>query len=84
MNECAVFLVWDKAWVEREKGISLTSPLLFLLTEMYRIIVAYAHFTLTSRGISGGNGYMNPKGTMPTSVPGHVHIYGVQILSTVG
>ncbi|XP_077013982.1 transforming growth factor beta-2 proprotein isoform X3 [Tamandua tetradactyla] len=51
--------------------------------EMCRIIAAYAHFTLISRGILGGNGYMNPKGTMPTSVLVHAHIYGVQTLSTV-
>ncbi|XP_055000523.1 transforming growth factor beta-2 proprotein isoform X3 [Sorex araneus] len=52
--------------------------------EMYKIIAAYVHFTLISRGILGGSGYMNPKGTMPTSVPGHVPICGAQILNTVG
>ncbi|XP_022434952.1 transforming growth factor beta-2 proprotein isoform X3 [Delphinapterus leucas] len=52
--------------------------------EMCRIIVAYAHFTLISRGILGGNGYMSLKGTMPTSVLERAHICGAQTLSTVG
>ncbi|XP_024832091.1 transforming growth factor beta-2 proprotein isoform X6 [Bos javanicus] len=52
--------------------------------EMCRIIVAYAHFTLISRGILGGNGFMSLKGTMPTSVLEHAHICGAQTLSTVG
>ncbi|XP_054432571.1 transforming growth factor beta-2 proprotein isoform X3 [Pteronotus mesoamericanus] len=52
--------------------------------EMCRIIAAFVHFTLISRGILGGSGSMNLKGTMPTSVLGHAHIYGVQTLSTVG
>lgn len=60
------------------------SPLLFLLSEMCRIIVAYAHFTLISRGILGGNGYMSLKGTMPTSVLERARICGAQTLSTVG
>lgn len=55
---------------------------LLLLTEMCRIIAASALFTLISRGILGGNGSMNPKGTTPTSVLGHAPIYGVQTLST--
>lgn len=63
---------------------AIKSPLLFLLTEMCRIIAVYVHFTLISRGILGGNGYMNLKGTMPTSVLEHAHICGVQTLSTVG
>lgn len=57
---------------------------MFLSTEMCRIIAAYVHFTLISRGTLGGNGYMNLKGTMPTSVLELAHIYGVQILSTAG
>nr|XP_058131211.1 transforming growth factor beta-2 proprotein isoform X4 [Dasypus novemcinctus] len=52
--------------------------------EMCRIIAASVHFTLISRGILGGNGYMNLKGTMPTSVLVRAHIYGAQTLSTVG
>lgn len=63
---------------------AVKSPLLFLLTEMYRIIAVCVHFTLISRGILDGNGYMNLKGTMPTSVLERAHIYGVQTLSTVG
>ncbi|XP_062066340.1 transforming growth factor beta-2 proprotein isoform X3 [Lepus europaeus] len=55
-----------------------------IVLEMCRIIVACVHSTLISRGILGGNGYMNLKGIMPTSVLGHAHIYGVQTLSTVG
>ncbi|XP_060034437.1 transforming growth factor beta-2 proprotein isoform X3 [Erinaceus europaeus] len=51
---------------------------------MCRIIAASVLFTLISRGILGGNGYMNPKGTMPTSVREPVHICGAQTLSTVG
>ncbi|KAM9212865.1 transforming growth factor beta-2 proprotein isoform 3-T3 [Dugong dugon] len=52
--------------------------------EMYRIIAAYVHFTLISREILGGNGYMNLKGTMLTSVLVRAHICGVRTLSTVG
>lgn len=63
---------------------AIKAPPLFLLTEMCRIIAAYVHFTLISRGILGGNGYMNLKGTMPTSVLERAHIYGVQTLSIVG
>ncbi|XP_030108828.1 transforming growth factor beta-2 proprotein isoform X2 [Mus musculus] len=50
--------------------------------EMCRIIAAFALFTLILRGILDGNGSMNPKGTMLTSVLGHAHIYGVQTLNT--
>ncbi|XP_010972315.1 transforming growth factor beta-2 proprotein isoform X3 [Camelus dromedarius] len=52
--------------------------------EMCRIIAACVHFTLISRGILGGNGYMNPKGTMLTSVPEPARICGAQTLSTAG
>ncbi|XP_044122755.1 transforming growth factor beta-2 proprotein isoform X2 [Neovison vison] len=55
-----------------------------IVLEMYRIIAVCVHFTLISRGILDGNGYMNLKGTMPTSVLERAHIYGVQTLSTVG
>ncbi|VFV17177.1 transforming growth factor [Lynx pardinus] len=55
-----------------------------IVLEMCRIIAAYVHFILISRGILGGNGFMNLKGTMPTSVLELARIYGVQTLSTVG
>ncbi|XP_045392026.1 transforming growth factor beta-2 proprotein isoform X2 [Lemur catta] len=51
--------------------------------EMCRKIAAYAHYTLISRKILAGNGYMNPGGTMLTSVREHAPIYGVPTLSTV-
>lgn len=47
-----------------------------------RIIAAFALFTLILRGILDGNGSMNPKGTMLTSVRGHALICGVQTLNT--
>ncbi|GAB5583695.1 transforming growth factor beta-2 proprotein isoform X2 [Prionailurus iriomotensis] len=56
----------------------------YCFREMCRIIAAYVHFILISRGILGGNGFMNLKGTMPTSVLELARIYGVQTLSTVG
>lgn len=79
MNES---LSWFGMRGRREVHFKISVAL--LLTEMCRIIAAYVHFTLISRGILGGNGSMNPKGTMPTSVLGHAHIYGVQTLSTAG
>nr|XP_023422668.1 transforming growth factor beta-2 isoform X4 [Cavia porcellus] len=52
--------------------------------EMCRITAACVHFTLISSGILGGNGFMNPKGTMPTSVLGPAHTCGARTPSTAG